>query len=42
MKKRQPKNVVIVALANKMARTIWAVSARDRPCRKDRVSVKPV
>ncbi|ONX87097.1 IS110-like element ISBcen5 family transposase, partial [Burkholderia cenocepacia] len=27
MKKRRPPNVVIVALANKMARTIWAVLA---------------
>ncbi len=41
MKKRRPKNVVIVALANKMARTIWAVLAHDRPYRKDYVSVKP-
>ncbi|PRD93063.1 IS110 family transposase, partial [Burkholderia ambifaria] len=42
MKKRRPANVVIVALANKMARTIWAVLAHDRPYRKDYVSVKPV
>ncbi|MEM5318609.1 IS110 family transposase [Paraburkholderia sp. JHI869] len=41
LKKRRPKNVVIVALANKMARTIWAVLAHDRPYRKDYVSVKP-
>jgi transposase len=41
MKKRRPTNVVIVALANKMARTIWAVLAHDRPYRKDYVSVKP-
>ena len=41
MKKRRPTNVVIVALANKMARTIWAVLAYDRPYRKDYVSVKP-
>lgn len=41
MKKRRPANVVIVALANKMARTIWAVLAHDRPYRKDYVSVKP-
>ena len=27
---RRPKNVVIVALANKMARTIWALLAHDR------------
>ncbi|CAN7202819.1 IS110 family transposase [Trinickia sp. LjRoot230] len=41
MKKRRPANVVIVALANKMARTIWAVLAHDRPYRKDYVSVQP-
>ncbi|AJC21064.1 IS110 family transposase [Pandoraea pulmonicola] len=41
MKKRRPANVVIVALANKTARTIWAVLAHDRPYRKDYVSVKP-
>ncbi|SAK81062.1 transposase [Caballeronia catudaia] len=41
MKKRRPMNVVIVALANKIARTIWAVLAHDRPYQKDYVSVKP-
>ncbi len=41
MKKRRPTNVVIVALANKMARTIWAVLAHDRPYQKGYVSVKP-
>lgn len=41
MRKRRPANVVIVALANKMARTIWAVLAHERPYRKDYVSVKP-
>ncbi|MGN3967554.1 IS110 family transposase [Burkholderia gladioli] len=41
MKKRRPSNVVVVALANKMARTIWTVLAHDRPYRKDHVSVKP-
>jgi len=40
--KRRPPNVVIVALANKMARTIWAILAHDRPYQKDYVSVKPV
>lgn len=38
---RRPPNVVIVALANKMARTIWAILAHDRPYRSDWVSVKP-
>jgi hypothetical protein len=28
--KRRPKNVAIVAMANKMARTIWALTAHDR------------
>jgi len=28
--KRRPKNVAVVALANKMARTIWALSAHER------------
>ncbi|MDN7592099.1 IS110 family transposase [Burkholderia seminalis] len=41
MKKRRPPNVLVVALANKMARTIWAVLAHDRPYRKEYVSVKP-
>ena len=41
MQKRRPTNVVIVALANKMARMIWAVLAHGRPYRKDYVSVKP-
>nr|WP_253958996.1 IS110 family transposase [Paraburkholderia fungorum] len=40
--KRRPPNVVTVALANKMARTIWAVLAHDRPYEKGHVSVKPV
>lgn len=30
MVKRRPPNVIIVALANKMARTIWAMLAHDR------------
>ncbi|WP_168787907.1 IS110 family transposase [Paraburkholderia aromaticivorans] len=38
--KRRPPNVVTVALANKMARTIWAVLAHDRPYEKGHVSVK--
>ncbi|OTP79783.1 IS110 family transposase [Caballeronia sordidicola] len=40
MIKRRPKNVVIVALANKMARMIWAVLAHDRPYQKNYVSTK--
>ncbi|SAL52388.1 IS110 family transposase [Caballeronia concitans] len=38
--KRRPANVVIVALANKMARMIWAILAHDRSYKKDYVSVK--
>ena len=41
MKKRRPLNVVTVALANKMARTIWAILAHETPYRKDHLSVKP-
>ena len=42
MKKRRPLNVVIVAMANKMARTIWAVLAHDRPYERGHVSVRAV
>lgn len=42
MSKRRPPNVVIVALANKMARTIWAVLAHGRSYQKGHVSVAPV
>lgn len=41
MQKRRPSNVVAVALANKMARTIWAVLAHDRPYQHDYVSARP-
>jgi transposase len=39
--KRRPQNIVTVALANKMARTIWAVLAHDRPYQKGYVSARP-
>lgn len=42
LQKRRPANVVTVALANKMARTIWAVLAHDSQYQKDYVSIKPV
>ena len=42
IKKRRPLNVAVVAQANRMARTIWAILARDRAYDKDYVSVKPV
>ncbi|BBE09997.1 Transposase IS116/IS110/IS902 family protein [Mycoavidus cysteinexigens] len=41
MLKRRPLNVVVVALANKMARTIWALLAHNRLYQTDYVSVKP-
>lgn len=41
IKQRRHPNVVIVALANRIARTIWAVLAHDRPYQKGYVSVKP-
>lgn len=36
--KRRPRNVVVVALANKMARTIWALLAHERAYQKGFVS----
>jgi transposase len=41
MKQRRPINVVVVALANKMARTIWAVLAHSVAYQTGYVSVKP-
>lgn len=38
--KRRPPNVVTVALANKMARTIWALLAYNRPYQKDYLGAK--
>jgi len=40
MKKRRPPNVVVVALANKMVRTIWAILAHQRPYEKGHESVR--
>jgi len=39
--KRRPTNVVIVALANKMARTAWAILAHDREYQNGYVSQVP-
>jgi transposase len=39
--KRRPTNVVITALANKMARTAWAILAHGRAYQRDYVSVQP-
>jgi transposase len=41
MKQRRPLNVVIVAMANKLARIIWAMLAHQRPYRPDYASAKP-
>jgi transposase len=38
---RRPPNVVTVALANKMARTIWAVLAHERAFDRKHVSTRP-
>ncbi|TCG07405.1 IS110 family transposase [Paraburkholderia steynii] len=40
--KRRPFNVVIVALANKIARTIWALLAHDRQYGREYMSSKPL
>lgn len=40
--KRRPPNVVMVAMANKMARTIWALLAHSREYDKGYVSVRPM
>lgn len=42
LSQRRPPNVVIVALANKIARTIWAVLAHERAYDKEHVSVRPL
>lgn len=39
--RRRPSNVVVVAPANKMARTIWAMLAHDRVYQGDWVSTQP-
>jgi transposase len=41
IKTRRPANVAVVALANKMARTAWAVLAHGSVYQKGYVSVKP-
>jgi transposase len=38
LRQRRPLNVAIVAMANKMARTIWAILAHDRTYQKEFVS----
>ena len=41
IKARRPANVVIVAQAAKMARTIWAVTAKEQEYQRDFKSVRP-
>jgi transposase len=41
LRARRPFNVVTAALANKMARTIWAVLAHERAYDRDHVSLRP-
>lgn len=41
MKERRPANVVIVAQAAKMARTIWAVTAKEQDYQRGYQSVRP-
>lgn len=41
LQKRRPSNVVTVALANNMARTIWAVLAHGTPYNEGHVSAQP-
>lgn len=41
MRKRRPSNVVVVALANKNARIIWALLAHDRTYNSDHISEAP-
>jgi len=41
IKERRPVNVVAVALANKMARTAWAILAHGSKYEKNHVSMKP-
>jgi transposase len=42
MKQRRPLNVVIVAMANTLARMIWATLADQQPYRKDHVDTRSV
>ena len=42
LSKKRPPNVVVVALANKMARTIWALLAHDRQYDRSYISVRPI
>lgn len=41
LKKRRPAAVAIVAMANKLARLVWAITANNRQYDKNYVSVRP-
>ncbi len=41
LKKRRSASVAIVAMANKLARTIWAIAAHDRKYDRNHVSIRP-
>lgn len=41
LRQRRPTNVAIVAMANKMARTVWALLAHGRTYQRDYVSLRP-
>lgn len=39
--KRRPVSIAVVGMANKLARTVWAIAAHDRKYDKNHVSIKP-
>lgn len=41
LKKRRPTGVLIVAMANKLARTVWAIAAHGRKYDKNHISIRP-
>ncbi|ECL4293594.1 IS110 family transposase [Salmonella enterica] len=41
LKKRRPASVAIVAMENKLARTVWAIAAHGRKYNKNHVSIRP-
>lgn len=40
LKKRRPTSVAIVAVANKLARTVWAITAHGHKYDKDHISIR--
>ncbi len=41
LKKRRPTGVAVVAMTNKLARTVWAIAAHDRKYNKGHISIRP-